>query len=155
MREWEDAKKKFSAAHRKAKASILTNKKSGRDGKSIVKQLDTLARWSENLSDFDVASVSTWGRMTSGRYRFPVLWKRFDALTLEQARFYYRRMMFHGSMPQFYSGSLKPASLLVGDAQKWSVKITKEQQLRRNELARTKPGRGAASKKSVAFVKEN
>lgn len=154
-RGWDDAKKKFAGAHRKAKASLLVNKKSGKDGKSIVKQLDTLALWAEGVSDFDVTSVSTWGRMSSGRYRFPVLWKRFDPLTLEQARFYYGRLMFYGSMPQFYSGSQKPVSFLVGDAQKWSAKITKEQQLRRNELARTKPGRSAAKKQNVAFVKEN
>jgi hypothetical protein len=154
-RGWDDAKKKFAGAHRKAKASLLVNKKSGKDGKSIVKQLDTLALWAEGVSDFDVTSVSTWGRMSSGRYRFPVLWKRFDPLTLEQARFYYGRLMFYGSMPQFYSGSQKPVSFLVGDAQKWSAKITKEQQLRRNELARTKPGRPAAKKQNVAFVKEN
>ncbi len=154
-RGWEDARKKFSAAHRKAKASIVVNKKSGKDGQSILKQLNTLAGWSEGLADFDVNSVSTWGRMTTGRYRFPVLWRRFDPLTLEQARFYYGRLIYHGSMPQFYSGSLKPISFLVSDAQKWSAKITKEQQLRRNELARTKPGRSAPPKKNVAFVKEN
>jgi hypothetical protein len=154
-RGWDESKKKFASAHLKAKASLMANKKGGRDARSIVKQMNTLSQWADGLADFDVNSVSTWGRMSAGRYRFPVLWKRFDPLTLEQARFYYGRLIYHGSMPQFYSGSLKPISFLVGDAQKWSAKITKEQQLRRNELARTKPGRGAAPKKNVAFVKEN
>jgi|GEM_PF-3209070 len=152
---WEDAKRKFIEAHHKAKTGISAHRKSGDDGKRVVRQLDKLSVWAGTLADFDVGSVAIWGRATAGRLRFPVMWNRFDPLSLTQARFYYGRLAFYGTLPRFYSGSSRPIAALVADAQKWAARITDERKMMRNELASQVRAPGTTPQKPAAYVKEN
>jgi len=132
---WDTSLAKFVETHRRAKSGVQAGAKNRADGPEVVKQLDKLALWAQNLNDFDVSGLKTWGKIATGKYRFSILWNRFDPLTLKQAKFYYGRVVFYGSMPQFFSGTSQPLGVLVHDAQKWSDKITKDQKLRQKSLA--------------------